>query len=235
MIIWVHQMTPRVCCLKWIANDSAAPYGPGTQYRLVRIALPYVCTFVVFRRQRGGRMEMTLSNECFFRNGPLRTLDDKLLYPALLNCSRFVSGEGHPLSWLCTQHLNFRALATIADTNQYMRAALTQTLSCLWETGFNRSSEEHEGDSWFSETVRRQVDPRIQSVESWEEATKQNPLFAVEVAWLETGKSVRDVVNRIFDINRAHEVSFQSASELARLVFNGARATPQRSKGVLFE
>jgi hypothetical protein len=26
-------------------------------------------------------------NECFFRNEPLRSLDDELLYPALLNCS----------------------------------------------------------------------------------------------------------------------------------------------------
>ena len=41
-------------------------------------------------------------NECFFRRRPLEKEDDDLLYPALLNCSKFTPQEGKPLSWICT-------------------------------------------------------------------------------------------------------------------------------------
>jgi hypothetical protein len=235
MVIWVHQMSPRVCSLRWIAEGSKAPYGPDAAYRLVRIALPYVCVFVVFRRIRGGRMELTHKNECFFRNKPLTSLDDKLMYPALLNCSKFRNGDRKPLAWLCTQHLNIELLAGIAQENEYMRTALAKVLSCLWDTGFNFSSERHEGDSWFSETVRRKVDPRISSVKSWQEATEQDPLFAVDVPWLETGKSVREIADRIFDMNGAREMTFESARDLARLIFHSGKLSSRTLEGALSE
>ncbi len=233
IVVWIHQMSPRICCLKWITKDSRVPYGPETKYRLIRIALPYVCVLVVFRRKRGGRMELTHRNECFFRNEPLSSLDDRLMYPALLNCSKFSPNDGMPLSWLCTQHLDINSIASISEENQYMRTAIVKVLSCLWDTGFNLSSEKHEGNSWFSETVRRKVDPRISSVESWEEATERDPLFAMKVAWLDTGKSVKEVIDRIFDINGARAYCFESARELARLIFHSAESRSRTSEGAV--
>jgi hypothetical protein len=91
-------------------------------------------------------------------------------------------------------------------------------MHCLLETGFNYSSERHEGASWFGESAR--VDRRVSTVESWEAATAKEPLFVLDVPWLKTGLSVRQVVERIFKNHRAPRSAAASAGDLARLVFN---------------
>src|SRR5690348_4312874 len=69
--IWVHETPPATWSLKWIAADSRARYGPGTRYRKVRIAQPYIITFCVFERGAvGGQMMLSARNECFFRREP---------------------------------------------------------------------------------------------------------------------------------------------------------------------
>src|SRR4051794_10748841 len=69
--IWIHQTPPRVFSLKWIANDSPARFGPGTKYRIVRIALPYLVVLVVFAPGEHNRVQLSNYSECFFRNRPL--------------------------------------------------------------------------------------------------------------------------------------------------------------------
>ncbi len=194
--IWIHQTPPAVHNFKWIAEGSPAPFGPRALYREVRIALPYVLVFAVFARSPNGGLHLTTANECFFRNEPLRSTADPVLYPALLNCSRFRDPEGRPLSWICTQYLDMGSIAVITDENQRVRTGLERLLHCLFDTGFNYSSERHEGSSWFAES--REVDPRISTVEAWEEATRADPGFATRVAWLPVGLDVAGICNRIF-------------------------------------
>ena len=102
--IFVHQTPPAVHNLKWIAADSPAKHGPGTTYRQVKIALPYLIVFAFFEPRRNGGLTLGDRNECFFRTEPLRSPDDRLCYPALLNCSKFGSPV-KPFSWICSQHL----------------------------------------------------------------------------------------------------------------------------------
>ena len=189
--IWVHQTPPRVHGFRWIAPDSPQRFGDGTKYREVRIALPYVIVLAVFVRDPRGRRQLGHQNECFFRNEPLRSLHDELSFPALLNCSKFEPAEQRPLSWICTQHLNVRQLAGIEDDNARLRSGLTELLRCLFETGFNYSSEHHEESSWFTESAG--CDPRIATVENWEAATRTDPLFVLEVPWLPVGASVEAI------------------------------------------
>src|SRR5579859_162376 len=92
--IWVYESPPSVQRFLWISGDSPAPFGAGTKYRAVRLALPYLIILVVFASTPGGSLQLTSANECFFRVAPLKTIDDPLLYPALLNCSRFEPQEG---------------------------------------------------------------------------------------------------------------------------------------------
>src|ERR1041384_228713 len=47
-VIWIYQRDPQLYNFKWIAPDSAAPYGRGTKYREVTLALPYLVVFAVF-------------------------------------------------------------------------------------------------------------------------------------------------------------------------------------------
>lgn len=212
--IWVHQTPPRIWQMKWIAANSPKEYGPGTTYRNVRIALPYLIVMGVF--QADG--QLTHFNECFFRNEPLNDLDEELRYPALLNCSQFHTQQGNPLSWICTQHVNPALVLKEPSICKRMRMGLKTLLHCLVETGFNRSSEKHEKSSWFSNSVG--VDPRITTVEKWQEASAKDPLFVLDVPWLRTGMNVQQVVDRIFKNRSAVMPPMATAADVARVVFN---------------
>lgn len=223
--IVVHETSPQVYSLKWIAGDSPTPFGNGSKYRTVRIALPYLVTLLVFRNGSTAQ-PLTLSefSECFFRVAPLESFDDELLYPALLNCSKFTPPEGRPLAWICTQHLNFTTVNREPTPARRLRAGFRALRHCLLETGFNYSSENHEGASWFGES--RGVDERISTVERWQEATTQDPLFVLEVPWLKTGLSLGQIVGRIFKNLGALNGAAWTSSTLARHIFNHKPAAP---------
>ncbi len=213
--VWVHQTPPRVYGFKWIAPDSPSQFGAGTKYRTVRLALPYLIVVAAFE----GDM-LSSYNECFFRVEPLESENDKLLYPALLNCSRYEPPDGRPLSWICTQNLDLQSIVRCRDPNQRMQQGLKALMHCLLETGFNYSSDVHEGSSWFTESTK--ICPQIATVEEWEKAGAEDPLFVLEVPWLKTGFSVRQVAERIFKNHNASNSRIASSADLARIVFNHA-------------
>jgi len=221
-VVW--EVAPRVWPFRWIAADSPRRFGPGTTYRDVRLSLPYVIVLAVFDAMRGGAISLSSANECFFRNTRLGSLDDELRYPALLNCSKFEPPEGHPLSWICTQHLDGSDLSgEETGVETIVARSLRRLITHLFDSGFNESSDEHEGASWFSETVRAEVDPRLASVESWHAATTEDPCFALEVEWLPTGHTVRQVLDRIAALRGPSAARVRTGRDLARLVFNHGR------------
>jgi len=217
-VVWVYQDPPRVRSLRWLAADSAKPFGPEAKYRTVRLAMPYVLVLAVFGPGEAGPLRLIHRNECFFMTRPLRSLDDPVCYPALLNCSKFAREQGHPLSWICSVRMNLKETNAVEDTNERMRASFAALLDCLWHTGFNRSSEHHEETSWFSETVRRGVDERIAGVERWEAATREDRHFVLDVPWLPTGRTVRQVAERILAGHRAPRQVAPTAAGLARII-----------------
>jgi hypothetical protein len=212
LTVWVHEVSPGVRQLKWIAEDSPAPFGPGAKYRTVRIGLPYLVIFAVFEDG-----VLTDRNECFFRVSPLEDERDGLFYPALLNCSRFSPPEGRPLSWICTQKIDRGPILAESDRRARMRKGLDVLCRCLLDTGFNYSSELNEGMSWFTES--RRVDPRISTIESWQAATEKDQLFVLQVPWIDAGKTVGQVIARIFANGRAGRASLNGA-DLARIIIN---------------
>ena len=221
--IWVHETPPRVYGFKWIAEDSPARFGPEAVYREVRIALPYVIVLAAFE----GEM-LSPQNECFFRTAPLEDEGDELFYPALLNCSKFTPPEGRPLSWICTAKVGPEAYPRCRNSNQRMRAGFRALMRCLLETGFNYSSEDHEGSSWFTESTR--CDPRVSSVARWEEETKKEKLFVLDVPWLKTGLSLRQVIDRMYEYRGLRGNGELGVNELMRMIFNQPRFKPKNPK-----
>jgi hypothetical protein len=216
--IWVYEAPPRVYSLRWLANDSPARFGREAKYRTVRLALPYLILLAVFAAEPNGQLYLTQRNECYFRTAPLRGAGDELLYPALLNCSKIVDSEGRAMSWVCTQHLNYPALARERDPHRRFGASFHALLHCLLETGFNYSSEHHEGASWFSESIG--IDPRIGTVEKWQEASRADPLFVLEAPWLKTGLTLAQTVDALFRLLGAGRQTYDNAAALARIVLN---------------
>jgi hypothetical protein len=232
-VILVHQTPPQVYSFQWISDDSSADFGPGTEYRTVRLALPYVVVLAVFfvTGRRGGIPVLSGRNECFFSNDPLEAkgLDTPLAYPALLNCSKMDGKGGGPFSWICTQHLSSEEFAEQKTLDASLRQGLTALLRHLLESGFNRSSENHEGASGFGASVEAEIDPRIASVEAWEAATRDDPLFALEVPWLPSGMTLGELASRVTQPGRARARTIDSAADLVRLVFNSTN-TPRTRK-----
>jgi hypothetical protein len=217
--IVVHESPPQVRSLKWIAKDSPEEFGQGTEYRDVRVALPYLVVVGVFVPGDEG-LRLSGGNECFFRNHPLRSLDDELYYPALLNCSKFREEEGHPLSWICTTQMDHSRIDEESDEGKRLHAGLAALLHCLLETGFNMSSENHEENSWFSITSSSGIDERLATIEDWEAASEKNSLFVLDVPWLSTGRTLAQVIRRIFDNMRTPLHNVESAGDIARIIFN---------------
>lgn len=221
-LVLVHQTPPRLTGLKWIAKDSKEAYGPEAKYRDVRIALPYVILVAYFAEDSKRQLFPTSWNECFFARGPLKTEDDELLYPALLNCSKF-DAAGKPLAWICTQYVDWREVKRMPDQNQRLTRSVQVLLHHLFETGFNYSSEHHEISSWFTETVAAKVHPALASIEGWEKASKKEDLFGLQVPWISTGKSLRQIVERIEGCQRKSRKEIETASDLMRLIANAVR------------
>ncbi len=215
--VFVHQTPPAVHNLKWIAADSPKRHGPETTYRQVRIALPYLIVFAYFEPRRDGGLTLGDRNECFFRNEPLRSPDDRLCYPALLNCSKFGS-SARPFSWICSQYLTRTRLPARAGDNERVRQGLKDLMHCMLGTGFNYSSEAHEISSWFSESTG--VDPRVSTIERWEEATRKDPNFATEVPWLDVGHSLCEVAERTLTIQAGRGSRPRTSRDVARVLYN---------------
>jgi hypothetical protein len=230
VVIWLYEREPQPYNFKWIARDSASRFGRGTKYREVSITLPYLLVFAVFASVAPGRLSLTAANEAYFRNRPVTSPDDEICFPALLNCSKFPAGSGRPLSWICTQYFD-RGFDREADLNQRMRGALKSLLRCLLESGFNYSSEHHEGASWFTES--RHVDDRISTIEKWEAASKADPLFVLDVPWLKTGLTVSRVVERIFKNLNATRPKLKTAGDVARLIHNQKPPAPPPDPALL--
>jgi len=218
LTIWVYERAPQVYSFKWIARDSPKPFGTGARYRTVTIALPYLVVLAVFEPGMRNGHQLSGINECFFRRQPLKSTRDELLYPALLNCSKFDPPDGRPLSWICTAKLDYSQLSKEPDNNKRMQTSLRALLHNLLETGYNRSSDYHEYSSWFTESTG--VDPRIATIENWEKATAKDPLFVLDVPWLSTGLTLEQVIERIFKIAGVVRPKISSAADIKRILFN---------------
>ncbi len=191
LLLVVHQLPPHVRQFRWIANDSPAGFGPGTIYRKVRLSIPYTITFALYAQQ-SARLFLVGNNELYFRNEPLRSRDDRLGYPALLNVSR-IRAPKRERTWICTQYLH---CGPQADWTVQLQALLEHT----WNGGFNLSSEAHEGASWYgaSKGVHRDLHP----VEKWEAASAANDAFALGVNWKPVPLSAGEVMEAIFEENQ---------------------------------
>jgi hypothetical protein len=217
--LWFWEQPPRIHKFRWITADSPCPYGSGTQYRDVRIGLPYLVIMAAFKRENG-MPSLVKSDECFFRNEPLKTLEDELCFPGLLNCSKFKqASDGNPLSWICTQHLKSSEGMSSNDPGQRFAAGFEAVRYCLLETAFNLSSEHHEGNSWYN--ASKKVDKRIETIEAWEKNTVKDPLFALDVPWLKTGFNIKTLAERTFKRLNAADTNVKTADDVARIIING--------------
>ena len=234
--IFFWQIPPAVHHVRWISPKSEVCHktpGKTVLYDDRRIALPYVLIVAVFVRDSSGRLVLSGKNEAYFRTAPLEDYGDELLYPALLNISKFPrqSAAAMPLSWICTQYLSLRKLAAEPDFNTRVRKSLKALRSTMLEAGFNYSSEHHELASHWSVAAKKI--PEVADLDRWEQLSREDPLFALKVPWLPAtwgGRklTVKRLVARIEKLLGKETPALDSSDALARFVFerspNGKRS-----------
>jgi len=228
--IFFWEIPPAVHHVRWISAESEVPHrmpGGSVLYEDRRIALPFVVIVAVFARDPAGRLVLSGRNEAYFRTAPLESLDDELLFPSLLNISKFPRqvAASMPLSWICTQYMNMRKLAAMPDLNTRIRQSLKALRSTMLEAGFNYSSEHHELTSYW--TVSAKKIPQVADLDRWEQLSREDPLFTLEVPWLPAkwrGRTmtVSSLVERIQTLFSAHRSSPDSSDALARIVFEAS-------------
>lgn len=183
----VHQLPAHVRSLRWIEDDSPEPFGPGAKFKKRRLSLPYAVTFAMyFRRARD--LSLVGYNELYFRNEPLKTRQDQLGFPSLLNLSR-IDIKGRSRSWICTQYLKSPPRASWS-------AQLASLIDHTWNGSFNLSSEHHEGASWYGES--KGVHKSLHPIAAWEQASKENDAFALGVAWKPAKHNVGQLIDAMF-------------------------------------
>ena len=175
----VIEEKPKARTVSWLTDDSPKHFGPDARYRKVRLAFPFVVLVIVFR---GGNL--TGLQQCFYRREPLTSLDNPLCFPNLYNVA---NGHGQ-LCWLCLANLR-------QDLSGLTWAERVRTIQQhLWGGGWNRSSEVHEGMSYWG---AMRPDRRLDTLESWEQESRRDPYFAVNVDWKPVGKTVGQVVDEM--------------------------------------
>ena len=204
--VLVMEEKPQVRTVRWLADDSPAPFGPKATYRTVRLAFPFIVIIAAF--QRGA---LTGYQQCFYRTSPLQRVADPLFLPNLYNVAE---GYGQKC-WLCLVNLK-KSLAKLS-WDEKVREIRNQ----LWSAGFNQSSEVNEGMSYWQAMRRIDLDPRLRSLDEWEEESGRNPLFPLTVDWKPLGKTVGEVMEETLSAV-APARSLTSAQELVH-VFNLCR------------
>lgn len=182
IMIVVHQHTPHLRRLRWIAGDSPAPKGPNAKYKTVRISLPYVTTFAVFC-YRAEQLHLVGNNEIYFSNQPLKSRNDRLCFPALLNVT-IAQNAGRQRTGICT--------GPLPGINTGWVDGLDALLDRIWNGSFNLSC------SQSSYTDSKGIHPDLHPIEKWEEASARDELFALSVAWKPCPMSVGEIVEAIF-------------------------------------
>lgn len=163
----VIEEAPHVRTVQWLDDDSMEPFGAGAEYRQVRLAFPYIVIVAGFMHGL-----LTTQTQCFYRTAPLKRRDDQLFVPNLYN----VDDRDDLPCWLCLRKLNgiIRAHSWSEKVDALRRH--------FWGATFNRSATLDRQESYWWKM--KGLDRRISSLHRWEAASKQNPLFPLDVPWL---------------------------------------------------
>jgi hypothetical protein len=193
------EIEPHRRTVRWLADDSAAPFGRKARYASYTIAFPFVILLLVFRSGA-----LSGYQQLYYRTRPLDQ-DETLLLPNLYNVAQGYSQR----CWVCLQYVRRR----VPELD--WRGKIDAIVDHVFTAAFNRSSEINEGNSYW--TSLRGIDPRVETVEAWQEATKQRPLFPLEVAWPEAGTTMTAELMGMLDQVVARR-ELRTATELAAVV-----------------
>jgi hypothetical protein len=197
------ELPPQARMVRWLADGSRVRYGHRAVYKRYFLSFPYIELLLVFRRGT-----LTGYQQLYYRTASIEQGED-LLLPNLYNVAE---GYGQRC-WLC--------LANLRDVTRLpWPAKINAVVEHVFGAAFNQSSEVHEGNSYWG--AMRELDRRLASPEAWQEATRANPRFALDVAWRPAHTTVTAELVAMLDKIEA-PVRVETAADLSNILNRAAR------------
>jgi len=168
-------------------------------YQPFRLAFPYILYVLTFYKDGFEEMKM------FFRNHTLSALGDTLYHTSLPN----VRGEpGHYGSQRVCLRYRPEMLEGVP-----LAEAVPALIEFFWNTGFNQ-------DIAGSAFERAQIlDQRLADLKAWEAASRDNPLFPLEVQWEAAGRDLPGLWVECLKLHGETDQPVGSAEELADILY----------------
>ena len=189
------EQPPQLRQIRW----SAAAMGKGGEYQTYRLAFPYIV--YVFLFFQGSFEEMRV----YYRTAPLQSPNDVLLMPNLWN----VQAEPGKIS-ACRACLRGRPLDLWGEP---LAVQVTTLLDYFWTTGFNTDIE---GNCFERARV---LDPRVASLEAWEDASEADPLFPLALNWEPLESTVGEIMDRLVETGPQLRQAIAETSDLADIIY----------------
>jgi hypothetical protein len=163
--IIVVEEPPQVRTIKWKAGHCIRQY---------HFAFPYVVFIIKFE------MQAVKDVFVYYRNQPLKKGDNELFLPNLPNLgAQGIDDEAD----ICLGTLE-------VDVNLSLAEKVEMIINNFWESAFN--PEEYYERTYFCRS--KKLDKRVSSFAAWQKATKENPLFVLEIDWLRSDMDLFDYV-----------------------------------------
>lgn len=188
------EQPPQLRRLLW----DLRPIGEDDPYRERVLAFPYMVYIILFYHDSFEEMRV------FYRNGPLESNKDLLCYPNLLNV------QASP-GTLSNCRACMRGKPVLSE--QSLSLQTEELINYFWTTGFNIDVEQN--SFWRAQ----KLDPRIAAVDAWEKASREDPLFVLEIPWESTGFAVQQLMESLMSLRITRARRLEQASDVADLIY----------------
>ena len=213
--ILVQELPPQVRLMKFapslaLRNNTSEAAPVASQPLHYSLALPYVV--FIFKFVNGIFVEV----RCAFNDRPLKRLEERPLRPYLSNLDT-------NLGVCLGAEFRERLRPQLIKDNVTQQASLV--LDHFWNTSY---SDEWATHYWNTKEHFQRADERLASLESWQSASEENPLFVVEdVDWLKyQEESFGQMIVRMLETDQDnvafHEELYQ---ELVKEFFSDLKET----------
>jgi hypothetical protein len=115
--------------------------------------------------------------------------------------------------WVCLEQLD-----DLSELSWPLK--VSRIVDHVFSAAFNRSSEEHEGNSYW--TRQQSVDPRVASMKAWEEASREDRRVGLAVPWEPAGTTASAELRKMLN-NVVRTKQIRSSGELAALISRGSQ------------
>lgn len=194
---YVIEMPPGTRTITCDMEDDDNHYSEFERGRY-SVAFPYVVLVISVQSKRVKHAEV------FYRNQPLRHIDDELFLTNLPNTAE--TGGGFK-SYLCLDGL-------LADFKYYYPQSnnelLGHAINHLWSGEFNRQL----GGSFEAFANREE---RLSSFAMWELESQKDPSFVLGVQWINPGLTVRQAIQNHIKV---FSCPIKTSKQLGNLILN---------------